>query len=150
MAAEKLGQFPWLTSLFRLQQLEQCGHGERVVAGSKHHLGSDLVRLVLVIPAELQKYGIETHATDRVQHLRGAAGRLPEQSTEQPHSSLGKGRLRGLVGTVPKRHVRHLVSQHAGELGLAPRRLDQPAITYIGPPGSANALISSAFTALIR
>ena len=59
------------------------------------------------------------------------------------------GRLARLRGAVAQRDVAHLVRHDAGDFafGFAPLR-SCPRLTNIGPPGSANALISLTFTTL--
>ncbi len=53
---------------------------------------------------------------------------LPQEPAQYAESGLAEIGLRGLVGPVAQGHVGHLVGQHAGQLRLASRRLEEAAV----------------------
>jgi hypothetical protein len=128
MAAEELFQLAGVAALLAAQHLEEVGHGLGVVPGPRHHLRSELVGLELVFTAELEERRVQPDAADGAQDLRGVAAVLPEQPAQDAEAGLAEIGLRGLVGSVTQGHVGHLVGQHADQLRLVSRRLDQPAV----------------------
>ena len=125
MAAQPL----WpAASALRLDGLEHVRHVKRGVAGARHHLGAENVRLRLVLAAVLQEIGAEPElralgnnaprrpADDRAEHLAGNRADL---------ELLALGSLRRAVA---ESHVRDLVRHDASNLALGPGRLDHAAV----------------------
>ena len=128
MVAEEPLHLARITTLLAAEDREEVRHGHGVVPGSGHDLRSDLVGLVFGVTAELEEDRVQPQAADRVHDLRRVAAVLAEQPAQYPEAGLAEIGLRGLVGPVAQRHVRHLVGQHAGQLRLASRRLEQAAV----------------------
>ena len=128
MVAEEPLHLAGITTLLAAEEPEEVRHGHGVVPGSGHDLRSDLVGLVLGVAAELQEDRVQPQAADRVHDLRRVATVLPQEPAEYPEAGLAEIGLRGLVGPVAQGHVGHLVGQHAGQLRLASRRLEQAAV----------------------
>ena len=129
---------------FLLNRLEHVRQVARVVAGPRHQLRAEQVRLLLVFAAyfsshmrtELRSLGNRLTPT-AADHRAGNGSR---QRTEL--ESLRLGRVRRAV---PKEDVRQFVGHHADDFAFGVGRVEH-ALTNIGPPGSANALMSFRFT----
>ena len=143
MAAQPLGS---AAAALLLDRLEHVGHLARVVAGARHDLRAQQVGLPLVLAAVLQEVGAEAE----LRALRDdAAGRAADDGAENlagDGADLELLTLGGLRGAVAKRDVAiscaitPAISPSVFAASIIPR------LRNIGPPGSANALISFWFT----
>ncbi len=96
-----------------VQGHEHLRHLVRVVAVARHVAQAELVRLGLVVPAEL-----EEHQLEALHREPGVRTEVLARDHRHPEAEVGELRGAHLLHRVARRDVADLVAEHRGQLGL--------------------------------
>ena len=122
--------------------LEHVGHLPRIVSGACHDLRAKQVRFALVATAVLHEVRAEANLRPLGDRAAGT-GRRPSIRESAPRSRRVETSAPWWPsGSVPQHDVTEFVRHHACHLAVVPAASSIPRFRNIGPPGSANALIS--------
>ena len=135
MYADRLPGFGWLLSHCGaplppccLNRLEHPPEIARIVAGARHDLRAEEIRLLLVLAAVLQQPRAEAELAALRDQLAPPAADDRASDGAGELSELEALRLRRVGGAVAQEHVTQLVRHDADDLAFARRRFEHAAI----------------------
>ena len=114
---------------------EHVRHLPRVVAGTRHDLRAEQVRLALVLAPVLQEVDTQADLRPLRDDAAGAAADNRPQHLTGDGADLKLLAFRRLHGAVPENHVTQFVRHDAGHFGVGTRRFNHPAVEKHRPAG---------------